>query len=49
MSAAEEALTNLLVLQPHFSLTSVRENGALVGEMAERTLEGLRRAGAPET
>jgi tetratricopeptide (TPR) repeat protein len=49
MSAAEEALNNLLILQPHFSLFSVRENGALVGEMADRTIEGLRRAGAPET
>jgi TolB-like protein/Flp pilus assembly protein TadD len=46
--AAEEALARLLLLRPDFSLSWVSGTTPLIGETAERILEGLRKAGAPE-
>ena len=48
MAAAATAWTDLRRLQPHLSLSWVRENSAFTGEVAERLLEGLRKAGIPE-
>jgi hypothetical protein len=47
-AAATEALVTVLRLRPDFSLTWVRGNTPLTGEIAERVIEGLRRAGVPE-
>jgi TolB-like protein len=47
ITAASEALANLLRLQPNLSLAWISENTAFVGDMAERLLEGLRKAGLP--
>jgi len=46
--AAAEALATLLRLRPDVSLAWVSESTPLAGEMADRLLEGLRKAGAPE-
>ena len=46
--AAAEALTTMLRLQPDFTLAWVNENTPYAGEMLERFLDGLRRAGVPE-
>jgi hypothetical protein len=48
MATAGTGLTDLLRLQPGLSLAWVNENSALTGEIAERFLEGLRKAGMPE-
>jgi hypothetical protein len=48
MTAAAEALASLLRLRPDSSLTWVRENTPFAGELLERLLEGLCRAGVPE-
>jgi adenylate cyclase len=45
---AAEALSTLLRLRPEFSLAWANANTAFAGEMLERLLEGLRRAGVPE-
>jgi adenylate cyclase len=45
---AAEALATLLRLQPNLSLAWVSENTAFVGNMTERLIEGLRKAGLPE-
>jgi predicted Zn-dependent protease len=47
-AAAEEALARLLLLRPDFSLGWVSGTTPLIGETAERILEGLRKAGVPE-
>ena len=47
-AAAAEALVTVLQLRPDFSLSWVRGNTPLTGEVAERVIEGLRRAGVPE-
>jgi hypothetical protein len=47
-AAAAEALVTVLRLRPDFSLTFVSGNTPLTGEVAERVIEGLRRAGVPE-
>jgi TolB-like protein/class 3 adenylate cyclase len=46
--AAAEALATLLLIQPNLSLAWVTENTAYPGNMAERLIEGLRKAGVPE-
>jgi tetratricopeptide (TPR) repeat protein len=46
--AAAEAFASLLRLRPDFSLTWVNSSIPLIGETAERVLEGLRKAGVPE-
>ena len=48
LAAAAEARNTLLRLRPGFSLTWMAENSPGTGEMAERLLEGLRKAGVPE-
>ena len=48
LTAAAEARDTLLRLRPDFSLTWVAENQAATGEMADRILRGLRKAGVPE-
>ncbi|MBV8118519.1 MAG: tetratricopeptide repeat protein [Alphaproteobacteria bacterium] len=48
MSAAAEALATLLRLQPNLSLAWASENTAYTGDMAERFIAGLRKAGIPE-
>jgi adenylate cyclase len=45
---ASEALASLLQLRPDLSLTWARQNMAPSGDVLERLLEGLRRAGVPE-
>jgi len=45
--AAAEALATLLLLQPNLSLAWVSQNTAYPGNMAERLIEGLRKAGLP--
>ena len=47
--AAAEGVTNLLRLRPNFSLTWASDNMPLSGDILERLLDGLRRAGVPET
>jgi adenylate cyclase len=47
-AAAAEALAALMRLRPDFSLTWLSENMAWAGEVGERLLEGLRRAGVPQ-
>jgi TolB-like protein len=47
-AAAAEALGTVLRLRPDLSLTWVRGNTPLTGEIAERVIEGLQRAGVPE-
>jgi hypothetical protein len=47
-AAAAEALATLLLLQPNLSLAWVSQNTAYPGNMAERLIEGLRKAGLPE-
>jgi predicted Zn-dependent protease len=44
-AAAAEALGTVLRLRPDISLTWVRGNSPLTGEIAEHVIEGLRRAG----
>jgi len=46
--AAAAALAELLRVRPDFSLAWVNDNGPHTGEMRERLLEGLRKAGVPE-
>ena len=46
--AAAEALATLLLLQPNLSLAWVSRNTAYSGNMAERLIEGLHKAGLPE-
>jgi tetratricopeptide (TPR) repeat protein len=48
MQAAAEALSVRLGLRPDFSLTSVRENLPFTGEIRDRFLEGLVKAGVPQ-
>jgi hypothetical protein len=45
---AAEALPALLRLRPDLSLAWLRENMTSAGEMGERLLEGLRKAGVPQ-
>jgi len=45
---ASEALTVLLQLRPDLSLTWASQNMAPSGDVLDRLLEGLRRAGVPE-
>jgi adenylate cyclase len=47
-AAAEEALASLRLLRPDFSMSWVSGSTPLIGEVADRVLEGLRKAGAPE-
>jgi hypothetical protein len=47
-AATAEALASLLRLRPDFSLTWVSGTTPLIGEVADRVLEGLRTAGVPE-
>jgi adenylate cyclase len=47
--AAAETMTQLLRLRPDFSLAWAGQNVPLTGEIHERLLDGLRRAGVPET
>ena len=47
-AAAVEALGALMRLRPDFSLTWLSENMAWAGEVGERLLAGLRRAGVPQ-
>jgi len=51
LTAAAEARDTLVRLRPEFSLVWMTENlpVPIIGEMAERQREGLRRAGIPET
>jgi adenylate cyclase len=46
--AAAEAMTDLLRLRPDFSLAWADKNLPLTGDIRERLLDGLRRAGVPE-
>jgi hypothetical protein len=46
--AAAEALAELLRVRPDFSLAWVRDNIPHIGEIRERLLEGLRKAGVSE-
>jgi hypothetical protein len=46
--AAAEAMTDLLRLRPDFSLTWTGKNVPLTGDIRERLLDGLHRAGVPE-
>jgi adenylate cyclase len=48
MGLAVETLKILLHLQPDFSIAWVLQNSGISGEMRERYLEGLRKAGVPE-
>jgi adenylate cyclase len=48
LTAAAEARDTLLRLLPDYSLTWVRQNSPVTGELAERLREGLRKAGVPE-
>jgi len=48
VSAAAVASATLMRLQPNLSLAWVIENTAYPGNMAERLIEGLRKAGVPE-
>jgi tetratricopeptide (TPR) repeat protein len=47
--AAAEAMKALLRLRPDFSMTWADKNMPLTGDIRERLLDGLRKAGAPET
>jgi len=47
--AAEDAMRALLRLRPDFSLTWAAKNVPLTGNIRERLLDGLRKAGLPET
>jgi cytochrome c-type biogenesis protein CcmH/NrfG len=47
-AAAAEAFVTVLRLRPDFSLTWVSANTPLTGAIAQRVIEGLRRAGVPE-
>jgi TolB-like protein/class 3 adenylate cyclase/Tfp pilus assembly protein PilF len=47
-TAAAEAVTSLLRLRPDFSLAWARKNMPASGDVLERLLDGLRRAGVPE-
>jgi TolB-like protein/class 3 adenylate cyclase len=46
---AAETMRALFRLRPDFSLTWARKNMPLTGDIHERLLEGLRKAGVPET
>jgi adenylate cyclase len=46
--AATESMTDLLRLRPDFSLAWADKNLPLTGDIRERLLDGLRRAGVPE-
>ena len=46
--AATESITDLLRLRPDFSLAWADKNLPLTGDIRERLLDGLRRAGVPE-
>jgi TolB-like protein len=46
--AAAESMTDLLRLRPDFSLAWADKNLPLTGDIRERLLDGLRRAGIPE-
>jgi TolB-like protein/tetratricopeptide (TPR) repeat protein len=48
LPAAAEALGALFRVVPNLSLTWMRRNTAYVGEVGDRLLEGLRRAGLPD-
>jgi class 3 adenylate cyclase len=48
LPAVVEALGALLCVVPHLSLAWMRRNTAYVGEVGDRLLEGLRRAGLPD-
>ena len=47
--SAAEAMKTFLRLRPDFSITWAENNMPLTGDIRERLLDGLRRAGAPET
>jgi len=47
--AATEVMTDLLRLRPDFSLTWAGKNLPLTADIRKRLLDGLRRAGVPET
>jgi len=47
--AAAEAMRTFLRLRPDFSMTWAGKNMPLTGDIRERLLDGLRKAGAPET
>jgi TolB-like protein len=47
LPVAVEALTTLLRLQPDFSLAWMSHNMAYTGEVGDRLVEGLRKAGVP--
>jgi tetratricopeptide (TPR) repeat protein len=49
MEVAAAARSTLLCHRPNFSLAWMSENNPLAGDMLNRVLEGLRRAGVPET
>jgi tetratricopeptide (TPR) repeat protein len=46
---AAEAMGTFLQLRPDFSMTWASKNMPLTGDIRERLLDGLRKAGAPET
>jgi hypothetical protein len=48
ISEATDALAEHRRLVPDYTLVRARENQPLVGDVGERLLEGLRRAGVPE-
>jgi TolB-like protein/DNA-binding winged helix-turn-helix (wHTH) protein len=48
VTAASEALATLLRLWPNLSLARVSQNTAYIGDMAERLIKGLRKAGLSE-
>jgi hypothetical protein len=47
--AAAEAMNDLLRLRPDFSMTWAGKNMPLTGDIRDRLLDGLRKAGVPET
>ena len=47
--AAATAMRTFLRLRPDFSMTWAGKNMPLTGDIRERLLDGLRKAGAPET
>jgi len=47
--AAAEAMDDLLRLRPDFSMTWAGKNMPLTGDIRDRLLDGLRKAGVPET
>jgi adenylate cyclase len=48
VEVAARARATLLGRRPHFSLAWMRKNNPLTGDMLNRVVDGLRRAGVPE-